>query len=227
MILDFLEIWVAVVAAFVGGAFVGALVHDRLAGGRLALGQAAVAEVVAMAVDGNRAALVARRERRAERLARPKGRQPPMEALIEEPLSGQLDRIKGIDPAEVARLGRAGYGRLDQLARWSAAEVAWIADQMAISPRRVARWVARAQTILRREEASRQALPTPNQAKAERQTDVPMPPAPEPPRATPPRVEPASGGGVRSTAPGKAPAPVQREELTPYEIALDLELRKP
>lgn len=237
MILDLLEIWAAVVVAFVAGAFAGALLHDWLARGRLSVGQAAFAEVVAMGVEGGRSALALRRARMIrEEEARARGRQPVADQVRGEPSLGQLDRIRGIEPSEVAQLAKAGYGRLDQVARWSDAEQAWIAGRMAVSRRRVGRWTRRAQTILRREQAMREALPRPVRASkrakkhavAETAAPVAQPPA-QAARATPtesavsrslppaPPAEPSPKGGV-------VPA---RSELTPYEIALDLELRKP
>ncbi len=271
MILDLLEIWLAVVVAFVAGAFVGALLHDRLARSRLSVGQAAFAEVVAMGVGGARAALAGRRARTLEEEDRARGRQPsPDRVLVGAPV-GELDRVRGIDPAEVARLAGAGYGRLDQVARWSDAEQAWIADQMVVSRRRVGRWTARAQTILRREQAAREALPRPVRARKSRPkkeagagiaVQVSQPAASELPKALE-RIrltEPAHVGHAISPVRRSEPKPVERAlprvaepdevapasrpdqqadpsppagkapasgKLTPYEIALDLELRKP
>ncbi|MCC7023984.1 MAG: hypothetical protein IT338_14265 [Thermomicrobiales bacterium] len=227
MILDLLEIWLAVAAAFAVGAFAGALLHDWLAGGRLAAGQAALADVVAMGVEGTRRGIVARRARRMERLSSPRGRPPPAGEDLAAPPPGELDRIAGLAPAMAARLAEAGYPRLDQLARWSDAERVWMADMLGIRRRQVGRWATRAQAILRAEQAARET-PPPKEKPAKRERLVERPPREKRPANAIPQTPPL----VARPPPLKPPAPkpaaaAENETLTPYEIALDLKLREP
>jgi predicted flap endonuclease-1-like 5' DNA nuclease len=161
VILDFLEVWLTILAAFAGGAFIGALLHDGLARSEWGRGQAALAELVAMAVNGVQGKRAARREAMLLKHNRPRGVQPPPDTDPWQESSEELLRIRGVKPERAGALVKSGYHRLDQLARWSAAEQAWIAELLAVSRRDVGRWVAQAQTILRREQAAREAPPPP------------------------------------------------------------------
>lgn len=227
MILDLLEIWLAVAGAFAIGAFAGALLHDWLAGTRLARGQAAFAEVVAMGVEGSRRGIEARRARRIERLSGPRGRPPPADEEFATPPPGELERIAGLAPAFAARLAEAGYLRLDQLARWSDAERAWIADTLGVRRRQVGRWATRAQAILRAEQAARETPPS-KEKPAKRERLVERPPREKrPANATPATPSPVARPPLLKPPAPRPAAAAESEALTPYEIALDLKLREP
>jgi predicted flap endonuclease-1-like 5' DNA nuclease len=224
VILDLLEIWLSVTGAFVVGAFAGALLHDWLAGSRLGAGQAAFAEVVAMGVNGSQRAIAARRARRIERLTRARGHAPPAEDAQAAPVPGQLDRIERLEPAMAVRLAAAGYGRLDQLRRWSDDEQVWIADMLGVHRRDVRRWVARAQAIVRSEQAALETPPPKEKEKPPRRERlVERRPVGE---RRPEKVVAKAPPLLRSPV-AKPVAAEPTEPLTPYEIALDLKLREP